>query len=355
MATVSRKSAIVPIALTVLLVIVGGFILSRKGQLADLQNALKSSDPLFLLVAAAAEVGFFIAGAAMFAGAVGLAGAKPPRFRSLVTLFVSIPFVNLFLPSGGLSGLIHEARQFRNMGVERSRALLATVMEHLLFTGSFLTIFAVGLLYLINARALTLVHFILIGIGLSLFGLLFAAAGLMFAKPDRVRSFAVPFARVQNAWRALLGKEPNPTHLGSQGPTFAEELEQAVRVSRSSTVRLAPAVLFALLMWSADIAALWAVFHAIGYNIHLGVLVSGYALAMFLGRLFPITPGGLAVVETSMAAAFGGLYVPVAIAVPAILIYRFLSLWLPALVGSFAYHALPDSPPVPATKPEIAA
>jgi uncharacterized protein (TIRG00374 family) len=74
-------------------------------------------------------------------------------------------------------------------------------------------------------------------------------------------------------------------------------------------------------------------------------LISGYALAMFLGRLFPITPGGLAVVESTMVASFAGLDVPIAIAVPTVLIYRFLSLWLPALLGSFAYHALPDAPP----------
>lgn len=55
-------------------------------------------------------------------------------------------------------------------------------------------------------------------------------------------------------------------------------------------------------------------------------------LPLLLGRA-SFLPGGIAVTEVAMAALFGGLGVPPSIAVVAVLTYRLISFWMPALAG----------------------
>ena len=46
-----------------------------------------------------------------------------------------------------------------------------------------------------------------------------------------------------------------------------------------------------------------------------------------------IIPGGVGVIESSMAALYGGLGVPAATTVVVILGYRLLEFWIPSLLG----------------------
>ena len=98
-----------------------------------------------------------------------------------------------------------------------------------------------------------------------------------------------------------------------------------------------------LAAWAFEIASLYAIFLAFGHPVHPGVLVAGYALGVFLGKILPI-PGGLGVVDASMAATFAGLAVPLPIAIAVVLVHRGLALWLPVLVGGFAFRALERTP-----------
>jgi uncharacterized protein (TIRG00374 family) len=82
-----------------------------------------------------------------------------------------------------------------------------------------------------------------------------------------------------------------------------------------------------------DMLTLYFLFIAAGENINLGVLLAGYGLPLLLGKLAFILPGGVGVVESSMAALYAGLGVPQATAVVVVLGYRLISFWIPSLVG----------------------
>jgi hypothetical protein len=81
-----------------------------------------------------------------------------------------------------------------------------------------------------------------------------------------------------------------------------------------------------------DLLCLRYAFLAAGQPLRLSFLLAGYGVPLLLGRASFI-PGGVAVVEVAMAALFGGLGVPANAAVVAVLTYRLLSFWLPALIG----------------------
>ena len=90
--------------------------------------------------------------------------------------------------------------------------------------------------------------------------------------------------------------------------------------------------LWSAVNWLTDIFALWLLFFALGFHIHLGVVVVGYGLANLLTAL-PITPGGLGLVEAGMAGTYTAFGVPGEIAVVAVLGYRLVSYWLPVIAG----------------------
>ncbi len=82
-----------------------------------------------------------------------------------------------------------------------------------------------------------------------------------------------------------------------------------------------------------DMSALFLLFLAAGIKITLGMLLSGYALPLLLGKIAFILPGGVGVVETSMIAIFSGMGVPPATAVIVVLVFRLLTFWIPTIAG----------------------
>jgi putative heme transporter len=97
-------------------------------------------------------------------------------------------------------------------------------------------------------------------------------------------------------------------------------------------------LLGALAYWGFDIGALWASFHAFGHSPPGAVLVVGYFVGT-LGNTLPL-PGGVGGVEGGMIGAFLAFGVRSELAVLAVLSYRTVSYWLPALPGAVAYRQL---------------
>lgn len=85
-----------------------------------------------------------------------------------------------------------------------------------------------------------------------------------------------------------------------------------------------------------DIVTLYFLFIAAGYQVEPGVLLAGYGMPLLLGKLAFLIPGGVGVVEGTMAALYTGLGVPDPVVVVVILIYRLFSFWLPSLIGFLA-------------------
>ena len=93
--------------------------------------------------------------------------------------------------------------------------------------------------------------------------------------------------------------------------------------------------LAAIPAWGFDIATLWASFRAFGTAPPIAVLVMGYYVGT-LANTLPL-PGGIGGVEGGMIGCFIAFGVTASLAVLAVLAYRTLSYWLPALPEGGAY------------------
>jgi uncharacterized membrane protein YbhN (UPF0104 family) len=90
--------------------------------------------------------------------------------------------------------------------------------------------------------------------------------------------------------------------------------------------------------WVFDIATLWACFWAFGGHPVVAELVMAYLLGM-LGNLLPL-PGGVGGVEGGMVGACAAFDMNASVALVAVLAYRAISVWLPALPGVLALATL---------------
>jgi uncharacterized protein (TIRG00374 family) len=100
-----------------------------------------------------------------------------------------------------------------------------------------------------------------------------------------------------------------------------------------------PAILGAIGFWAANIAVLWACFHAFGEDVPKAVLIQGFFVGM-TANLLPFFPGGVGSVDAGMIAAFLAFDEPASAVIVSVLAYRVIAFWLPIPIGAIAYLQL---------------
>jgi uncharacterized protein (TIRG00374 family) len=112
-------------------------------------------------------------------------------------------------------------------------------------------------------------------------------------------------------------------------------VEDSVRLLRTRPV---PVLAGSFGYMAFDIAVLGACYRAFGHGVSPGVLVVAYLIGQ-LGGLLPL-PGGIGGIEGGLIGTFVLYRVPLAASAVAILAYRALQLWIPAILGSIAFVQL---------------
>jgi len=98
--------------------------------------------------------------------------------------------------------------------------------------------------------------------------------------------------------------------------------------------------------WIADATCLWIALHAAHAHADFGLVILAY-VAGTVASWVPLLPGGLGAVEIAVPAVLHHFGVPLATALAGTLLWRGLSLFLPALGGAFAYASLRAERAVP--------
>jgi uncharacterized protein (TIRG00374 family) len=91
--------------------------------------------------------------------------------------------------------------------------------------------------------------------------------------------------------------------------------------------------------FAAYAATLFAAVHAYGESIPFAAAVVVYLGAGLLGSVAP-TPGGIGAVEAALIAGLSAVGVPPSAALPAALLYRTVTFWLPTIPGWGAFQWL---------------
>jgi uncharacterized protein (TIRG00374 family) len=234
---------------------------------------------------------------------------------------------NALFPTGGAGGLALGAWALKRGGMQGSEIARRTVAFFLL------------------TSVPNVLGVILLGVGLAS-GVLGGESNLLLtALPAAVAAVAVLFAllagRIAERWGTRLQATPrgaSPGHirvLWQSLRALAEGVREAVAMLREGNATL----LLGMVAYLAfDVTILWATFRAFGGAPPLAIIWIAYLIGE-LGGLIPV-PGGIGGVEAGLVGTMVLYGVSLTSATSAVLAYRAIALWVPAVLGAAAFVAL---------------
>jgi putative heme transporter len=317
-------------AIAVVLLLIAIYVLVPR--LFDLQDALGKigeGDPVWIAVGVICCIGMFAAYVALFRGVVGEKVIHLEWGESYQITMAGLAATRLF-SAGGAGGILLTYWALRKAGMERRQSVCRMV--------AFLVV-----LYSVYLAALVIFG-VLLRVGVisgeaPLSGTIIPAAlaavaivvGLLLALlPDDIER------RIEGHTSGRFGQVAK--RLATAPATFAQGTRTAIAFVRHPS---AGAMAFggAIGFWGANIAILWASFHAFDVSVPLGVVIQGFFLGM-LANLIPFAPGGVGAVDAGMIGAFVLFGLPSAEVFAAVLAYRVIAFWLPIPPGIIAFFQL---------------
>jgi uncharacterized protein (TIRG00374 family) len=326
----ANPKRLIQTAIAVVLLLVAIYVLVPR--LFDLQDAIDKigeGNPVWIAVGIACCVAMFAAYVALFRGVVGEHVIHLEWKESYEITMAGLAATRLF-SAGGAGGILLTYWALRKAGMERRQSVCRMV--------AFLVVlYSVYLAALVIFGILLRTHVIsgeapLSGtiIPAALAAAAIAIGLLMTLVPDDVER------RIERHTSGRFGRIAQ--RLATAPATLAQGTRTAIAFVRHPSSG-AMAVGGAIGFWAANIAILWASFHAFDVQVPLGVVVQGFFLGM-LANLIPFAPGGVGAVDAGMIGAFVLFGLPSAEVFAAVLAYRVIAFWLPIPPGIVAFFQL---------------
>jgi uncharacterized membrane protein YbhN (UPF0104 family) len=283
----------------------------------DLRSALdhlSDADPSLIAAAAVLELLSCAGYAVLFGLVFGMLGRRLTSRLSLSELAV-----NSVVSVSGLAGIALGAWVLRSKGVSVDRIARRSVLIFLL------------------TSAVNVVAVIVIGVPMWLGLLPGSRRALLTLLPAAAALATIAGTLLLARWagRAAVRRGADGARRTVALKALADGVDDALQLIREHDGRLLGAVAY----WLLDNVALYACLAAFGNAPSFWVVAMAYLVGM-LANSIPI-PGGLLAVEgglVGMLLLFGVR--PASHVVVAVVIYRAISLWIPAVIGSMAFVSL---------------
>ena len=324
-----RKRLIQTLIAVVLLTVAIYVLVPRLFDLQDAIAKIGHGDPVWIALGVVFCVAMFAAYVALFRGVVGEKLIHLEWRESYEITMAGLAATRLF-SAGGAGGIVLTYWALRKAGMERRQSVCRMVAFLFVLYSVYLValvVFGVLLRTGVLSGEAPLSGTV---IPAALAAIAIVVGLLMALLPDDIER------RIERHTSGRFGRIAR--RLATAPATFAQGTRTAidfVRHPSSGAMALAGAVGF----WAANIAILWASFHAFHVSVPLGVVIQGFFLGM-LANLFPFAPGGVGAVDAGMIGAFVLFGLPSADVFAAVLTYRVIAFWLPIPPGIVAYFQL---------------
>src|SRR5581483_11523103 len=213
-------------------------------------------------------------------------------------------------------------RWTRNSGLSQRTAMLASWVPSLFDSVTIIVFALIGAIELLFLHKLSHTTLVALAIVISVLLALIGTIIMLLVKNEWLIALSTWAARVIQRIRPSV-----------DDVKFVDAAQRAAEtwhtLKRGGWIR--PAV-SSMMVMTFDFLCLRYALLAAGQHPYFHLILAGYGVPLLLGRASFI-PGGIAVTEVAMAAILGGLGIPAAAAVIAVLVYRLISFWIPALVG----------------------
>jgi uncharacterized protein (TIRG00374 family) len=324
-----RKRLIETLVVVVLLTVAIYVLIPRLFDLQDAIAKIGDGDPVWIALGIVFCVAMFAAYVALFRGVVGEKLIHLEWGESYQITMAGLAATRLF-SAGGAGGILLTYWALRKAGMERRQSVCRMV--------AFLVVlYSVYLVSLVVFGVLLRTHVLSGEAPLS--GTVIPAGLAAVAIVIGLLLALLPEDAERRIGRHTSGRFGRiAQRLATAPATFAQGTRTAIDFVRhpgSGAMAIAGAVGF----WGANIAILWASFHAFQVSVPLGVVIQGFFLGM-LANLFPFAPGGVGAVDAGMIGAFVLFGLPSTAVFAAVLTYRVIAFWLPIPPGIVAFFQL---------------
>ena len=290
--------------------------------LGSLRNQLKGADPAWIAAAGAAEVLSTLSYVVVFRAVF----CAHMRWRFSAQIGLAEQAANSLLPAGGAGGLALGAWALHRAGMSTDHITRRTVAFFFLTSlANVATVVVIALGFAVGILGYDPVPAVTYSFG----------AGALFAI-----TIVVLLPGPYNRWRAR--RQELPTDAGRLRRGWRHVVDAAGEGASDTLLllrkRRAGVLIGSFGYLGFDILALCLCFVAVGHQPSFGVLVWGYLIGQLAG-IIPI-PGGIGATDGGLVGVYALYQVPVSTAVAAVLIYRVLQIWIPAVLGSAAFVEL---------------
>jgi uncharacterized protein (TIRG00374 family) len=262
----------------------------------------------------------------------------------LLRLAVASDFVNIVVPSAGLSGVSIFVGDARVRGDSQARAAVAGVLNTLFDYTALLCVLVIGIIVLFRRSDLNWAEIsassllLLMAIGLAtLLYLGMRSARLLgnvlFWLAHRINRLFWPFIK-----RNYLPED--------QARSFANDAADGIQLLRLEPRNMALPLLFALCNKLLLISVLALSFLAFQVPFSAGTVIAGFSISYLFMMISP-TPSGIGVFEGALTLVLNSLQITLAEAAVVTLTYRAVTFWFPLILGYPVFHSVNSAKPKP--------
>lgn len=292
-------------------------LFGKRGELAAAWRQVSSASPGWVVLAVGAESLSLLAFAWLQHRVLRLSGTVLP-LPGLFALALANDAIANTVPGEPAVSSAYRYRYYRRRGASAASsgwAIFATLIA--LAIGMSLVLLLGVTVALAGSTSIA-------GTGVTIVGLVIViGAGAVLVRRDLVLRLAAAAVR---GLRRVTGFPRGSLAARVEG-TLARMRE--IPLSRQSTAGI---VMIAAAVWCADFLCLVCSFRAVHSGVPWHGVLLAYGVAQVVGSL-PVVPGGLGLIEGSLAVvlvAYGASRIP---AVSAVLAFRIVSFWLPIAAG----------------------
>jgi len=271
--------------------------------------------------------------------------------KILELMDIRLPFVEIFSISwvstsinyvmsvGGIGGFTARIYLLKKKGITYSETIVVSIIHTFIMNVILMLFVLIGFASLIAHKQMRTYNFIVSSL------LIFVALYMTYLAFKSVvnqefrETWIERIARWVNKLHSFLSKEEGNLIPGGQLASFKAEFNQGMELMGLRRGELKAPVLYVFLDWIGCLFTLYFCFLAIHFFIRPEVLVVGFAVGLF-ASILSLIPGGLGVMEGSMAAVYYSLTVPLEEAIVAVILYRLIYYVFPFLTSLLLYRSL---------------
>ncbi len=314
------------------LVLIGIAVHLLLPQITELEHSwqvLRQMSWWLLTVAVIMQIFSYVGSGVLLQGLAQLAGGRLSLMRGMI---ITLASSSIGIVAAGIVGSTAAAYSWLcDIGINEEGAGLAATLKSLFNNGVLLILTILGAVHLLVDHDLTRVQIGAFSVVLLVLVGFIGALWWGALHPAPLRRWLLKVALRWDTLRRGTEQGGSASHQDIVWPDhFLSQLQNAWIILRAGGWHRP--LLGSVLNIGFDSLTVYFLFWAGGYDIGFGVLLTGYALPLLLGKA-GFVPGGIGIVEATMTAIYTSLGIPAQIVVVVILGYRLFSFWVPAALG----------------------